>query len=288
MAINRRSLLKALAAAPALPLFRLSILSALAGEARPYGGYILLHGMFFLEFFDNKLYVATPVHSGHKFHKRPHGQAFLDLQRDIDLTGQLLSGNVFTFPTELPQFSGDLISQRPGGIVLPSATTYQCRIKLPLPKYIFAYRTDKKSNFRPDRNTAIGDAIFKNAGPRVATITCLQYETGASAPFVDSYYAEHCGKPLLSEVNQALADAQSLLGPKFKLQMKDVAQDAAEDDDDSLPDGVTHADENELREFTEVHPADCVPLVGSGLAHKVADEVRADVASCPQFGITHP
>jgi hypothetical protein len=279
MAIDRRTLLKALAAAPAVPLFQSTIVKALASEGAPYSIYFLFHGMFFFEFVNNALYVATPNHPPHKFYTRRHGQGFMDLQKDIDLTkGQLTPGNITVFPTEIPQFPRALISGSP---VLPSAATYRCKIILPLPKYIFAYRTDAKSNFHPDISTKIGEAVFKATGPRVATITCLQYDPGKNGPSVDSFYAEHCGKASPTAVNQALTDAQSLLGNRFNLQMQPFGVgDAPEDADDALPDGVTHADENEFRDFTEVRPPDCLQGAGSAGLDKAAD-----VASCPQFGL---
>jgi hypothetical protein len=98
---------------------------------------------------------------------------------------------------------------------------------------------------------------------------------------VDSYYAEHCDKPIPQEINNALKAAAepTFLGSKFDLQMLNIAvPDAPEDIDDALPAGVTHIDEHEFQQFLEVRPQDCPP---PGAMHALVD-----VASCPQFGLS--
>jgi hypothetical protein len=88
MPINRRTLLKALAAAPAASLLQHPLARALAfDEGTPYSAYILLHGMFFLEFVGAQLYVASPIYDPHKFYVRRHGKGFQPLSGTINNQG---------------------------------------------------------------------------------------------------------------------------------------------------------------------------------------------------------
>jgi hypothetical protein len=316
MAIDRRTLLKALAAVPAMGLFPSTMSKALDGDTPTYA-YILLHGMFFLEISNNILYVATPPHSPHQFYVRRHGMSFRDLDKDIDFTrGQLKAGSIDVLPNEIPQFpkcllSDTCLSSSPPPPVIPSAdaTQYRCRMELPLPKAIFAYRTDSKVNFHPNTDPmidigGIAKALVDSTGPNIATITCLEYYPGTDGAYVDSYYAEHCQKVSTDDVNLALASAQTLLGNKFVLKMKGPAvPDATADESIVLPAGTTKADENEFREFKEIQPTGCLhPLatpaqtLKSGVkiaSAKPTDHLEAinpntaaDVASCPQLGLS--
>lgn len=284
MAINRRSVLRGLAFTPAFALFRPSLAGLfLPSPPSPESVYILLHGMFFMEFSSDKpqkLYVASPDHSAHHFCVRRSGGAFQKIGKDIDLVSKLKQGSQVSFPSEIPQFPKSLIGSN--GPV--AATTYRCKIILPAPKNIFGYRTDTKDHFVPVANSNVGHAILNSTGPRLATITCLEYEPGAEGPYVESYYAEHKTRPSPREANAALEAAKDICGGNFDLKFPDPGTFypvAPLDPQSSLPTGVAQDDEKDLEELLTGGKLACDEQLGAPTIHAKA----ADVASCPQFGI---
>src|SRR5215468_4788205 len=139
MVVNRRTLIKALALAPSLSLLNAPWVRALMSMGPPTYVYLLLHGMFFMEFQGDTLYVLTPDNlqgdpNPHEFHQRPQGGLLKDLQSKIDFTqGQLKSGGVTVFPSDVPQFSASTLLNpgEPDRPILPAVSSYRCQIKLP-------------------------------------------------------------------------------------------------------------------------------------------------------------
>jgi hypothetical protein len=108
MPLDRRSLLKALALLPGLPILNSRLAHALMSQGAPQSSYVLLHGMWFMEFDGiGHLLAATPQHQAHHFHIRPHQQPLQPLPPgDLDLTKTLgTTGQVTSFPTDILQFS---------------------------------------------------------------------------------------------------------------------------------------------------------------------------------------
>ncbi|HLK54433.1 MAG TPA: hypothetical protein VKU42_13325, partial [Candidatus Angelobacter sp.] len=183
-------------------------------------------------------------------------------------------------------------------------------MKLPLPKLIFAYRTDTTDRLPADLSRNVSKSIISLAGPRLATITCLQYSPGSDGPYVTSYYAEHPTKVGSVAINAALDAARDpgFCGPNFDLKMLPAyVPDAPRDVDNSLPPGVLGDDEATLEEINQTvglyRPMLLSAQKGeiqnpkkndslSNTSHtSAADQVTAvsaDIASCPQLGITHP
>lgn len=310
MAITRRALLQSFALAPALQLLNSNLAHALMSAGPQANTYILLHGMFFMAFEGNNLVVATPQHLPHHFQTRDHGGPLQTLPAgDINLTS-LEGGAVQCFPSDVIQFSASSMQRvKP---VLSSATKFQTRITLPFPKAIFAYRTDTADHFLGDPGKNVTQSILSFAGPRLGTITCLEYGPGSN-PFVRSYYAEHPTRVGSTEVNLAFDAArdQGFCGPGFDLTiLPGYVPDPYRDPDASLPPGVLGDDEASLEEISAttslyrpmfethsratnmqaprvaIHP-DTQNTAGRNAERQHRVPFNVDVASCPQLGITY-
>lgn len=296
MPLDRRSILKALSLAPALPILTSRIAQALMAQGYPTSTYILLHGMWFMAFENNYLWAATPQHNAHEFHMRDHGGPLQALSPgDIDLTAIGTGLPSMTFPSDVVQFSASKMQRTTP--VISAATKFQTRLKFALPKEIFAYRTDTTDDFPADASTNVGESIFSLAGPRLGTITCLEYDSPPNKCFVRSYYAEHPTKVGSTAINLAFRDAADagFLGPNFDLKVfPGFTPDADRDSDDSLPPGVLGDDEATLEEVgatVELYRSMILKAPGQAKPPKSASKQHmqaADIASCPQFGINYP
>lgn len=286
MSVDRRSLLKALALIPGLPILNSRLAHALM-QGGQQSTFVLLHGMWFMEFYDGLLYICTPKHNCHKFRKnthKPNPTGLQALESDIDWSenNTVKPGKTNSFPTEILQFSAKLLNSK-GLPVLPAATSYACKMMLPAPKHIFGYRTDIKKNFTPIAGK-IADDIQDSIGPRIATITCLQYEPGPSGPFIESFYASHDHSPNGTEIDEALVAARDICGQNFDLQFDPNSVPVAPatiDDSASLPSAVDKDDEKDIDELQPPGPPCHPPKPGTVGVQNV------DVASCPQLGIGH-
>jgi hypothetical protein len=194
---------------------------------------------------------------------------------------------------------------------------------MPLPKLIFAYRSDTTDDF-PAQSGKVTDSISTFVGPRLGTITCLEFDPGSNGPTVTSYYAEHPTKANSTTVNAALEDASDseFLGPNFDLTVKiGFVANACRDTDESLPLGVLGDDEATLEEVQNPLALFCEssgitikkPSIqqnsktqkpagkqisgqvtsqkgskaqsSTRVRPKLSPKAAADIASCPQFGI---
>jgi len=256
--MNRRTVLKTLAAAPAV-----SLLSGLSGcDGGPYVN-VLLHGLFMMEFNDNKLIIATPKFDGHIFKMRKHGQArgeAKDLPEFITILGVVKEGSRNTFKPENLTFPvSDL--KRDYAIDYQNPSKHQCTIILPLPEDILGLRVGKKDDFKPQAGD-IGSHIKSTPSTVLATITCLRYKPASGVdPFTINYYAEYPDKPSKESVNAALKAVKTVCGDQFTLQIEDLGPSAPYDK--PFPEGVDQDDEDPFHQ----------------------DLRDVDVASCPQFGI---
>jgi len=289
MPLDRRSLLKALALVPGLPLLNSKLAQGLVTPVFDDKVYIFLHGMFFMEV-DNiqkNFVVATPNYDGHRFYTRLHDQPMLQqMYTDINLMGKINGcQNPPIFDAPILQFSRykALGIQNP---VLSQASMYRCRMTLPYPEKIWPLRAGCSDDFCPDPSSVVGTTL--SIGKQIATITCLQYSPGSDGPYTQSYYAEHPHTPKPSEINDALEAAQDLCGDNFDLQITCGAPDVCVDPLAALPPGTDQNDEFELKELPPRTPpcmklAPCASIAPKDLAKWHA--LHVDVASCPQFGI---
>ena len=261
MPLDRRSLLKTLVTAPAIALLP----NILAGCSQgPYIN-ILLHGLFLMEFNENKLIIATPQFDCHEFLYRYHAESKPKcLPEFITMVGVVKDGHKTKFKPENLQFPSKDLGD---GYVIdyehPSQHNHRCTMILPLPHDIIGLRVDAKKNFQPQDGN-IGKDILSTTSDYLATITCIQYEPAPGVkPFVINYYAEHKSPPNPDSVNAALKAAKDVCGDGFNLQMKCLAD--APPLDKQFPVGVDCTDEDKLRSGPRL----------------------VDIASCPQFAIGH-
>lgn len=298
MTLSRRTIMKSIAFSPFFSILNTPLPNEFFAQGSPSSTYFLLHGMFFMEFQGDNLCVvtpkppSTPTGNDHEFYQRTHGGMLANLGTDIDFTmRQVKAGGLKQFPPDIPQFSASGALGKPQPILPNKGTgTYRCRIILPTPKHIFAYRSDTKDYFRPQGN--VGKSILDSTGPRLGTITCLQYEPDQTAAFVMNYYAEHPGPASTGDVNAALRTAKDICGASFDLQMNPGwVFDSNVDPENSLPAGVSQDDESTLEEVIGLFALYRHLL--SEDAKKSLDSLKlnhqhpfaADIASCPQFGI---
>jgi hypothetical protein len=284
--LTRRSILKTAALLSWSPLWSKKLVPVLVAEGAKSYTYLLLHGMFFMEFYDGLLYICTPKYDCHKFQKKihaPNPTPFQSLESEINWSkdnSMVTPGKANSFPPEILQFSVKTLDTN-GLPILPGTKNYACKMVLHPPKHIFGYRTDGKDKFHPLAGK-IADDISDATGPRIATITCLQYDPGTSGAFIESFYAEHDHLPRSLEVNGALEAAKSICGNNFDLKFDPNNCNpnvAKKDEPGSLPPGIDPAYETEINE--KPGPPCPPPRPGTVVATNV------DVASCPQFGINH-
>jgi hypothetical protein len=276
MPMDRRSLLKMFALAPALSLLDSSLAHALLPDTAQKV-YILLHGMFFMEYDDkNKNFtVATPNYEGHRFYTRMHGQKELQpMATNINLCDKLVGlDNKQDFdPNILQIYRGKILNIKDP--VLSQASMYRCKMILPYPEKIKAIRLGSGADFHP---TPPSSSMLKIPS-QIATITCLVYSPATDYDaYTESYYAEHPHRPNLAEINMALVAAQDLCGDNFKLQI--CAPSSTSCIQSSSTDPVSQDDEYELTELPPRSP--CVV----SREKSNPEYFHLDVASCPQFGI---
>jgi len=209
---------------------------------------ILLHGLFFMTFKDNKLIVTTPKFAMHKFGERDQGQPNIGplpaSAPDIDWSTSVgLHDNANspqTFPKSIMQFSSR--GTGTGELLPPNNSAYQFQLKLPLPCEIYSFRQDQLAVFngcaidpvpKPSGSKSVKQSVMDFCGPvlgnPIALLTGLVYERTPSCtlPSVLSFYAEHhmhCANIKAQQVNAALLAAQGLFtsGADFDLQFKDI------------------------------------------------------------------
>ncbi len=285
MTITRRKLLKTCALAPMLPVLTSPLVRGLiSNPPPPKQVFILLHGMFFLEFdtANQKLIVAAPQHNGHWHYVRRHGQnnlTYLAGNPNIDVT----PGNMtaFSLHMQMLRFPKSAVGVGQQSLVLKASNPYQCRMEWPYPNSILTLREGPSSAFLPDMSGNVAKKLLIGDSGKMATVTCLVYTPGTSGPYVESYYAEHPTMPTCTEINDALTSANKLCGGGFDLQLKKCSSlTACTERDDELPDGVSKDDEWSLQELHGKHPCE-----HPAITHKEGPRLGGDVSSCPQFGI---
>lgn len=285
MTITRRKLLKTCALAPMLPMLSSPLLRGLiSNPPPPKQVFILLHGMFFLEFdtANQKLIVAAPQHNAHHHCRRQHGQ-----NNPTPLSGNpkldVIPGRITAFNPHIQmlRFPKSAVGVGQQGLVLKASNPYQCRMEWPYPDNILTLREGPSSGFVPDMSGNVAQNLLIGDSGKVATITCLVYTPGPFGPYVESYYAEHPKMPKCIEINAALTSANKLCGGGFDLQLTSCSSSpVCTERDDELPDGVSKEDERSLQELNGPPPCE-----HSVKTRKKSQFVGGDVSSCPQFGI---
>jgi hypothetical protein len=284
MKITRRAALTGLAASSLLPLIE-GCRSAAAYP--PYVAYvnILLHGLLFMRFINNKLIIQTPIFSDHKLFCATNGFLMpVPPGHEFDLTlptVKLKQGTIKDFKSypQVPQFSiGDVN-------VGDFTNNYYMRLILPLPDSIVPLRKAKLADFDNASNLSKGGKIAQNVHNSCAAnsntdfslVTCLRYAKsdsfGAAPVATWMFYAEHNTPPSPDSVNSALrsVDQSSFFTNKvFDLSLHgDFAPRVCPDSSPGY--GITPDDQNTLFEIAQ--DLKCPPTLGT------------DVANCVQFGV---
>lgn len=298
MEINRRRLLKALALAPFASFGSPEASSMVWGSHGSCNCInVLLHGFWFMEIQDNMLVAASPaLANGHHFRFRDKGMPLQDFSGTIDLRGPLRdgAGHRKSFPDRILQFSWSDINPDPNRrqyfIDLNTAPACACILLLPLPKEIFSLRAGLRSNF-PARDGNVWSSIKnKSNSEHVALITRLKYGHISNSPFsspVRSFFAQHCHKPTVCEVNEVLKAAQSCFAQEFDLCLKPTLEIHVEPDRyEDLPDEIDPADEAALSEINDCPEQDHHITAANPCAEGQPSDcfVKAvEVANCPIF-----
>jgi hypothetical protein len=230
--MKRRDVIKTLALSPLLVNNSLRAFSSTRSfwqSPPPNQVFILLHGLFFLEYKGNNLVVTAPQVVDHDYQIGTPDNDGSDLQpiqgqTSLDFSDPkmgLVGDKAFTrrFPPELLQFSkketgvGDLTGP------------FRFRCVLPCPLDIVPLRNGPRSDFR-----CVPGGIFlsmnKHPGEQISIVTCLVY-TGSIAKIHPTstnrchFYAEPDFATGIEHTNQALAEAKLVFAhwDKFDLQL---------------------------------------------------------------------
>jgi hypothetical protein len=281
MIFDRRSVLKALAVAPAF-FARSTLVEALGRQNDQPGDnmvHIYLVGLFLMEFQNADLVLATPQYHHHKYFEWDGKSSVTELAEYINLWDRVKPGSIYEFSPQNLKFKSDLISN---GYLLhpesPSKYKHRCTIVLPRPYAISAEFPRPVADFDPEQTSKIGAAIKKEAADAgvecLGSVTHLQYEPADKIdPFTKAYLVLHY--PLKrATVNGALRAARKVCGQAFDLQMhtvNTVSHAGGPPPQQSCP-GPDQALKTRTLDFKNL------PVIPG-----VKEDV--DIASCPQFGM---
>ncbi|HEX3105984.1 MAG TPA: hypothetical protein VHQ22_16185 [Terriglobales bacterium] len=239
MIFDRRSVLKALALAPAAFLRRSPLLQALVPPDDKTADnlvHIYLVGLFLMEFQQSQysqqqdqptdLVLVTPNFHHHKFFTVDlktwkHG----DLPEYINLWDRLKPGSAYEFCEENLRFPANVVSN---GYLLhpesPGKHDHKCTIVLPKPSAITVCHSQPLHCFDPKQSSKVGLAIQKAAADAnvkcLGSVTHLHYQPQDGVdPFKIAYVALH--RPMTpGTVNGALRACKHACGQGFDLQMQ--------------------------------------------------------------------
>lgn len=261
--------------------------------------YILLQGLFFLEYKSNpnRLFVTAPIitGSGLRGHAYRMGNpdnvanlAKIPPNTVIDWSGQLQGGWRNSFPSEMHQFykieSGT-------GDITDDATQFAFRLILQYPVEIYALRKGDRTKMRFIPGV-LQSSIDHHSSPfSISLVTCLEYQ-GLSDPSGSGtnrchFYAESYCAEDVSHVNSAYMQCGRLFSGGFNLQLdedwgdppKISAKGPAEDDPRLADLKGRDCDEDDLSEFFALATnIKCPPPHVAGV----------NVANCGQFGVLNP
>jgi hypothetical protein len=220
------------------------------GNAMPPTTCILLHGLFFMQFKNHLLTVATPKFAGHTFGSRPQGSGSVIQQifpeTTIDWTDVGLKDNRNSneqFPSSTLQFSR---SQTGTGDLLPQGNKgfhFQLILNKPMEIHPFRLGNGNLGDFatvakpKPPKGNGkanVRENVLNSCGSggnnSFALLVGLVYqqEMGCTLPNVISFYGEHqmpCAQIGADEVNPALLAAQNLFASPgdFDLEFEDAS-----------------------------------------------------------------
>lgn len=262
---------------------------------------ILLHGLFFMQFKNHLLTVATPKFAAHTFGHRPQGSGNVIQQilpgTTIDWTNAGLKDNKSSnekFDPTILQFSGPQTGT--GNLLPPGNKEFHFQLILNRPLEIHPFRLGsgnlgdfakvaiikgpKGSGLANVRENVL-DSCGNEGNNSFALLVGLVYEqeAGCTLPNVISFYGEHqmaCQNIGSAQVNPALKAAQKLFASPgdFDLEFRDVSglQPVCPPDQDAF--GVLKNDELSA----------CELLLGD--CFKPRPDFRGvNPINCAQFGV---
>lgn len=245
---------------------------------------ILLQGLFFLKFEQQKLIVKSPYYVNHVYCTISNGSLTnltANPKIDIDLSDSnsgLVAGNdnLFTKYPQMPQF--------PLSAVGDWNDSYKLKLTLPIPGQIIPLRPGKLDDFKSRAQGAIVQKIVaacsQSGNSKFALVTCLRYKKsntfGAPKNSTLSFHAEHMNIPPVTDTNKALDTANQTLFtmPGFDLSFLDLFPPADPVCRDKHPGyGIHSSDENSL------------PEINAGMEFCQTGTRGTDVVNCVQFGL---
>jgi len=275
MAVDRRSLLKALALAPAMFTGGRTVAEGLLPSSGKALFKIHLFGLFIMEFQGDNLILVTPQYHNHEYCLlRYDSKEIQDLPEYIALWDKLTPGSIKEFPPKSFTFPADLITSKPYAMdpTTPHKHKHRCTMVLPKPCLITVNNFQDSGLFDP-KPGRVGDWIKKenNAISQRGSRTTLTYESRDGSPGWYAYFSIHHHLNLCT-VNSALRSVRHVCGDGFDLQLQSLPKLYAK---------MVHCPSPaRLDDF--VKQSDAGPLQEAGAGAGV------DIASCPQFGIKPP
>lgn len=256
---------------------------------------ILLHGLFFMQFKDDKLIVATPKFQPHTFGMREQGQPKIGPlppgAPDINWTSEGLGKNSNTIDfSQFPDISQFSASETGVDELMPDGTKeYEFQLILPKPEQIHGFRQVQLKNFldctesnhsKPGTLKPMQENIQSHCGPNFALLTGLIYkkEKKWTRKNVVNFYAEHdlsCQKIKATDIDDALQVGRKLFANQqnFDLAYKDPGKPlpAGCSNDPCYDFGVTSNDLLSVFELNHEH--ECCQSKGT------------NPINCAQFGV---
>lgn len=307
--MNRRHLIKTLALSPLLlnrSFCSFALRNGVAQTPTPSNVFILLHGLFFLEYQGGKLVVTAPEVADHDYQMGTPDNDGKDLQplpstpQDFSDPAMGLTGasNATQFPPELLQFSKK--DTGVGNLTGP----FRFRCTLPSPLQIVPLRNGPRSDLHCTPGNVLS-SINKHQGARIGIVTCLVY-TGSVAKIHPTstdrchFYAEPDFEPNLEHTNHALSEARLLFanGKNFDLQLDTSvltqnlplvpAVPPSRDDPRVSLSGAFEEDP-----LFAIRSLGATPQAVTPRAKRVAQPLSqnpesVNVANCGQYGVTSP
>lgn len=256
--------------------------------------YILLHGLFFLEYQGSTLVVTTPTVMDHDCRVgNPEDDARLKPAPQYPNNvfhwenTTLSGGSAVVFPDELFSFSKN---EAGTGDITDDATQFRFRLVLPRPLEIIALRQGDRSDF-PAKSGSVWTSIINHSKSlNLGLVMCLRFRGTFDPQFSTTnrchFYAESDCPTNLDHTNDAYASAAKMFSKTFDLKIDPdpnplpprIPPLSPAVEDLALGD-LQNRDEDEfaLFEFFAQDAGIHCPLT-----------LSVNVANCGQFGVLNP
>lgn len=254
--------------------------------------YVLLHGLLFMEYKDDLLYITAPyvparlaplpplMAHNYRFGNPEDGSNLRKIPQNsiFDWRYQLTGDKAKEFPREILQFSK---KDAETGDIWDDRMKFAFRLILPAPFEIVPLRKGDRYEFPVYTDRKVWSSIAKHGSPKMALVTCLHYQ-GESDPSGSNtnrchFYAECDRLEDVRHTNYAYDNTKTMFTKGFDLQL--------------------HEDATNLPLVSAVPPALDDPKL-TDLENRDKDEyslaelpkpaTAVNVANCGQFGVLNP